>query len=213
MKLLAFTDLHSSMGSLKKVRAKIKKHKPDYVLCLGDSTYFGDLPEVFEEINKLKAPVLMLPGNEPHESIKEVRKLCKKYDNITFVHKKVVELQGYTLVAHGGGGFYGHGEDARDEDFEKFIKRKAKKIKRPVLLITHAPPHGTKLDYLDWLEEHVGCISYRDFIEEIEPLFALSGHIHESFNKKQKIGKTLVCNPSPQGKVFKITKNKVSIMR
>ena len=40
MKILAFTDLHSSYDALKKLRNKIKKKKPDIIVCAGDISVF-----------------------------------------------------------------------------------------------------------------------------------------------------------------------------
>lgn len=212
MKVLAFTDLHSSKSALKKIKQKIKKHKPDFILCAGDSTYFGDdLDKALKDINSLSAPVMILPGNPPHETSKDVRKHCKKYSNITYAHKKILKLGEYTLVGHGGGGFYGPEE--LDTDFEKFIKKNKAKLKGDIILLTHAPPYKTKLDYLDWFEEHVGCISYKKFIKEYKPVLAISGHIHETFGQKQKIGKTLIYNTGPQGRVFELTKKNVKVLK
>lgn len=212
MKVLAFTDLHSSEPALKKIKNKLKKHKPDYILCAGDTAYGREHGKTLKKINALKTPVILLPGNPPHETITEVRKQCRKYKNIRFAHKKIIDLDGYKLIGHGGGGFYDREE--LDEDFEKFVKKNKTKLKgQNIILLTHAPPYKTKLDYLDWFKEHVGCASYKNFIKKYKPVLAISGHIHETFGKKQKIGKTLLYNPGPQGMVFRLTKKKVEKIR
>lgn len=202
MKILAFTDIHASITSYKKLRTKVRKNKPDYLFCLGDFTIFEqNVDEILDKINDLNVPTYLLHGN--HETGPVVKKLCKKHNNIAYIHKTLTKLGKYTIVAHGGGGFYGQGEHLdRDDDFDKWIKRQKKKLKKPLILLTHAPAANTKLDYIDYLEAHVGCPSYRDFIDTHKPALALSGHIHESFKVKYKHGTTTLSNPGPEGTIY-----------
>jgi hypothetical protein len=201
MKILAFTDLHAGVTAYKKIQAKVKKEKPDYVVCLGDFTIFEqNIEAVLRKISELKRPTFIIHGN--HETDVIVKKLCKHYPNIKFIHRSIIPLGEYTVVAHGGGGFYGQGKLARDKDFDKFIKENKEKIKGKLILLTHAPPGHTKLDHLEWLDDHVGCASYETFVREYKPILALSGHLHENFGVKQKLGKTLLCNPGPEGIIF-----------
>lgn len=201
MQILAFTDLHTSISAYKKIQKKVKKHKPDYILCLGDLTLFETHIDVMvRKLGELKKPIIIIPGN--HESEHALKKLCQKYKNITYAHKKIIPMQEYTIVAHGGGGFYDR-KPAEDKDFERFIRENKKKLKGKIILMTHAPPRGTKLDKLDWAG-HVGCGSYTEFIKKYKPVLALSGHLHENYRVMQKKGKTLLCNPGPEGMVFKV---------
>lgn len=201
MKILAFTDLHASVTSYKKIQAKIKKEKPDAIFCLGDFTIFEqNIEAVLRKINDLGKTIYLIHGNHEMEQI--VKKLAKNNPHIKFIHKQILKLGEYTIIAHGGGGFYGQGKLAGDKEFDNFVKDK--KFTGKTILLTHAPPGHTKLDYIDWLDDHVGCASYKKFIDKHKPILALSGHIHESFYVKQKIGKTLVCNPGPEGMVFQI---------
>jgi Icc-related predicted phosphoesterase len=117
MKILAFTDLHAGVTAYKKIVDKIKKEKPDYVFCLGDFTIFEqNIDPVLRKINELKKPVYLIHGN--HETDVIVKKLCKRYSNVKFVHRTLNKLGDYTLIAHGGGGFYGQGKLAGDKDFD-----------------------------------------------------------------------------------------------
>ncbi len=203
MKILAFTDLHAGITAYKKLKEKIKKHKPDYIFCLGDFTIFEqNIEPVIQKISQLKKPVYILHGN--HEMGNVVKKLCAKYSNLIYAHKKIIKLEDYKIVGHGGGGFYGQGKLRKDQEFEEFITKNKTKLKGQLILLTHAPPAHTKLDYLDWLEDHVGCPSYKSFIDKYKPVLALSGHIHETFGIKEKIGKTLISNPGPEGIIFKL---------
>ncbi len=201
MKILAFTDLHASVTEYKKIQAKIKKDKPDYIFCLGDFTVFEqNIEAVIRKISELKKPVYIIHGN--HETDVIVKKLCKRHSNIKFIHRQIIKLGDYTVIAHGGGGFYGQGKIAGDKDFDRFVAENKKKLKGKLILLTHAPPGYTQLDYLDWLDDHVGCASYGAFIKKYKPILSLSGHLHENFRVKQKKDKTIICNPGPEGMVF-----------
>jgi Icc-related predicted phosphoesterase len=202
MKILAFADLHGSVGSYKKIQSKIKKYKPDYLFCLGDFTIFEqNIDAIMKKLNELKKPTYILHGNHEMEDV--VKKLCKKYKNLTFVHKKIIELEDYKIIGHGGGGFYGR-INKEDVDFDKFVKKNKTKFKGKMILLTHAPPAETELDYLDFLGEHVGCSSYSDFIGKYKPKLALSGHLHENFGVKQKKGDTIIQSPGPDGKIYNL---------
>ncbi|MBT7903253.1 hypothetical protein HN587_05300 [Candidatus Woesearchaeota archaeon] len=198
MKLLVFVDLHGSLSALKSLRSIVKKRNPDLIICLGDLSLFEDgLDYLVKRVANLKKPILMLHGN--HESDYIMKKACAPYDNITFLHKKAHRIDNYVFIAWGGGGF-----SQEDTAFEKFAKKSMKKIKKDdkVILLTHGPPFGTKLD--DLYGDHVGCASYTEFIFEHKPLLAVSGHIHETACRKQKIGPTRLSNPGPKGKIFVI---------
>ena len=202
MKILAFADLHSNIIAYEKIKAKVKKFKPDLIFCLGDFTYFEQyIEQVMRKLNELKKPVYILHGN--HESDVITRKLCQRYHNLVWMHNKIIPFKEYTIVGHGGGGFYTSGKSARDKDFDRLISKNRKKLKGKLILLTHAPPRKTKLDKLTWAG-HVGCESYAEFIKKYKPIIALSGHMHENFGIKDKKGKTTVCNPGPAGMVFSI---------
>ena len=198
MKILAFADLHESITCLKKIEQKIEKHKPDVIVNLGDFTVFEqNIEGVLERLAKFGIPVWILHGN--HETDTVCQKLCQRY-GLRFIHKQIFSLNDVVVVGHGGGGFA-----LVDKDFERFIKANEKKLKsKKVLLLTHAPPNNTKIDYIDYLDEHVGCKSYTRFIKMHNVVVALSGHIHETEGKKGRLGKTLLANPGPEGEIFEI---------
>ncbi|VVB80807.1 3',5'-cyclic adenosine monophosphate phosphodiesterase CpdA [uncultured archaeon] len=202
MKILAFTDLHANIIAYEKLKKKVKKFKPDIIFCLGDVSFFEQyLEQVLRKLNELKKPVFIIHGN--HETDTILKKLCQRYPYLIFAHNKVTSVGPYTIIAHGGGGFYTQGKSAKDKDFERLIKNNKKKLRGKLILLTHAPPRKTKLDHISWAG-HVGCESYAEFIRKYKPVIALSGHLHENFRKQQKKGKTIICNPGPEGMVFSI---------
>jgi len=101
MKLLAFTDLHLSSYAFKKLKKKVKKQKPDLLICAGDVSIFEQgLDFILNKLNKLKKKILIIHGN--HETDKVLKKLCKKYNNLIFIHKKHYKTNGNIFFAYGG---------------------------------------------------------------------------------------------------------------
>ena len=73
---------------------------------------------------------------------------------------------------------------------------------KKTVLVTHAPPYGTKLDNVHG--GHSGNKSIRKFIEKCQPCLLFCGHIHENSGKQDRIKKTVVVNPGPFGKIVEI---------
>jgi Icc-related predicted phosphoesterase len=83
--------------------------------------------------------------------------------------------------------------DDEMRDFLKNFRQKSESSKQ--VLVTHAPPHKTKLDKI-FLGLHVGSKVIREFIDNFQPDLAVCGHIHEA-RGVDHIGKTLIINPGP----------------
>ncbi len=200
MKLLAFTDLHLSSVAFKKIKSKAKRQKPDLLISAGDLTIFEHgLDFILSKLNSFNVKTLLIHGN--HETGSVMKRLCKKYKNLIFIHKKQYRHNGYLFLGYGGSGFaliepvfYRIGEN-----FAKIIrKNKAKKI----IFITHAPPYGTKLDLI--VTSHCGNKTLRNFISKNKVDLHICGHLHENFGKEDKINKTRIINPGPYGKIIEI---------
>jgi len=200
MKLLAFTDLHLSSVAYKKLKSKVKKQNPDLIICAGDVSIFEQgLDFILNKLNKLKKKILIINGN--HETSSVMKKLCSRYDNLIFIHKKYYKQNNNIFFGYGGSGFsliepnfYKTGEK-----FQKIIrKNKDKKI----IFITHAPSYKTKVDLI--VGSHCGNKTFRNFIVRNKVDLHICGHLHENFGKKDEIKKTKIINPGPYGKIIKI---------
>ena len=200
MKLLAFTDLHLSSYAFKKIKSKVKRQDPDLIICAGDVSIFEQgLDFILNKLNKLKKKILIIHGN--HETDKVLKKVCLKYDNLIFIHKKHYKQDNHIFFGYGGSGFalIEPGFYKTGEKFQKIIrKNKDKKI----ILITHAPPYNTKLDLI--VGSHCGNKTFRNFVSRNKIDLYICGHLHENFNKKDHIKKTHIINPGPYGKIIKI---------
>lgn len=194
MKVLAFTDLH---GNKRAIESLLKKAKEaDLLVCAGDISNWGQSTlSTLRELAKAEKPMILLPGN--HEIQEELAELAQKFDYVIYLHKGCYQFGDHIFFGYGNSGF-----SLEEKEFESIAKQFKKTLKKEdrVVLITHGPPHGTELDYING--RHVGCKSITNFIKEVNPEVSISGHIHETFGVKQVFGKTLLINPGPEGKIL-----------
>jgi len=197
MKILAFTDLHEDYEYAEELEKKAKH--VDLVLCAGDLTVFGDnLEQAIKFLDGFGKKVLCIHGN--HESDHKMKKLCDETKNVVFIHKRFYKIGNLIVIGHGGGGFLK--EDEEFKEVEKIFSMLVNENVRSILL-THAPPYKTRLDEIRE-DYHVGSKTYRKFIERTQPSVAVSGHIHETFKKTDRIGKTILVNPGPSGAIIEL---------
>lgn len=192
MKILLFVDTHDKKNVLKGLREQAKTC--DLCVCAGDFTIFGNNQyNILEELNGFGTSLFLIHGN--HEREDEVRELATDFDNITFFHNEFTSYEDIGLIGHGGGGF-----TPRYDDFEekKTLFGERMNEYETNLLVTHAPPFNTKLDERS-PGDHVGSVSYRDFIETYQPNLSVSGHIHQTAGEKDMIGDTTLINPGWDG--------------
>lgn len=197
MDIYAFVDLHGNKKAFAKVMKRAKD--ADLVICAGDISHWGQGYEpLVKELSRLNMPVLMIHGN--HETEDELRHVCSKYANVLFIHKAAYQLGKYMFFGFGGGGFA-----SENEEFSKVAQKFSKDIKKDTtaIVITHGPPYGTKVDNIPNLG-YRGCKSMRKFIEEKKPVLWVCGHLHETSGEMDVVGKTVVVNPGPEGKMIKV---------
>lgn len=197
MNILFFADTHGDMDTLRTL--KNKSSNADIVVCAGDISQMElHLPELIEYMDTFDKPVLMIHGN--HEDDRGMKDLCEESDNVIFIHKGVHHVNDSIFMGYGGDGF-----SAKDPEFIRvanaFFKPEAKD-KEKIILITHGPPHNTVIDNLNG--DNRGNKSYREFIDDVKPHIAVSGHLHENSGKSHQIGRTLFMNPGKKGLLVNI---------
>lgn len=193
MKILAFVDLHGAVSILKKIAAMAKREGADCIVCAGDITIFGNsMQQLLTILDQAGLPVIMTHGN--HEDESTMKRLCEKSKNIHFLHKSTFEIGDVLFMGYGGGGF-----STTDSEFDSWAKKAMDKVAegKKIVLVTHAPPYGTKLDMI--LDQPAGSKSIRQFIKHAQPKLAISGHLHENAGNKDKIDGTKLVNPGPWG--------------
>lgn len=200
MKILAFVDLHGYASALKSLKSKIKKSRPDLIICAGDFTLFEhDIEKILKKLNSFNKPVFIIHGN--HESLTSVKSLCKQFKNLECIHKKFVFFKDFLFFGWGGGGF-----SFIDRSFEVFVKKNKDKLKnKKIIFITHAPPFGTCVDYLAFNKAHAGNKSFTSFIKKNKNIIlSISGHLHETAGKKCELNNAIISNPGCFGRIFKL---------
>lgn len=197
MKILAFADTHGNHTAFKKLKRKAEK--VDIIVCAGDLTMFSHNMFYFmQQLDSLGKPVFIIHGN--HEADAEMRALAKLLTNIHVIHNLVYKIENYIFFGWGGGGFA-----IKDDRFEKAAENKFRKYctkDYKTILVTHAPPYGTKLDVVYF--DHVGNKSIFSFIYKHQPTIALCGHIHECAKRKDMIKKTEIVSGGADGMIVEI---------
>ena len=200
MKLLVFTDTHNSSTAEKKIIEKADKNKPEIMLCAGDFTIFmNDAEKFLKKLNSLNITTYLIHGN--HEDEDDVKKICKKFKNITFLHNLVAIHKNLLIMGYGGGGFSYHDSmfEIAAKQFEKVI-RQYKHHKK--ILLLHQPPHKSGIDLV--YGEHAGNINTKRFIEKHKIHVVIAGHLHENSGMEYTIKETKYINPGPFGKIINI---------
>lgn len=197
MRILAFTDMHGSTKAFKEIIKKSKK--ADILICCGDLTIFEQyLKKWLMKLNKVGKPVLIIPGN--HESPIILKKVASHFKNIIFMDARSFEMEEYVILGAEGNGFsmVDKAFNRIAKAFNKILKKNTKKY----ILMTHAPPHNTKLDKI--IDGHCGNKSIRNFILKSKPVIAFCGHIHENNGKEDRLEKTRLINPGPYGQIVNV---------
>ncbi|MEN8126932.1 MAG: metallophosphoesterase family protein [Planctomycetota bacterium] len=180
MKLLALADIHGYTKQIPLLADAVKDC--DAVVLAGDITDFGGSEQacvVLSALSTFGKPVLGVPGNCDSPQVDNVL----KQHGGSLVHGPI-EMNGAVFV-----GFpYAASAEAALQN-EPILPTKT------MVLVTHQPAWGTTVD-LQASTRHKGSRSVRSFIEDYQPILAVSGHIHEACGTDQ-IGSTLLVNPGP----------------
>jgi Icc-related predicted phosphoesterase len=200
MRVLLFADTHGSSRSIEQIREKSKM--ADMIVCAGDFTIFeNDMSQILRELNNLGKPLLIIHGN--HETASSVMMECEQLKNLHFIHRSYYISEDVIFFGFGGGGFSFKDESFKRESelFMLEFRKLSESKKYKLVLVTHAPPYETKLDYLG---EHVGNRDIKEFIQKYKPTLAVSGHIHETFGAVDNINSTKIINPGPDGVIIEL---------
>jgi len=205
MKILFFIDTHGSSSAMRRIKEKAKD--ADLLVCGGDFTIFeNDMAKILEEINKINRPTLIIHGN--HETASTTEDACSDFKNLHFIHRKHFIVGDLVFFGYGGGGFstkdtlFTHEAELFMIELRRLSESHKKNYR--LVLVTHAPPYGTAVDYKNEYEGHVGNKSVTEFILKHQPILAMSGHIHETAGADEKMNKTRIINPGPDGMLIEL---------
>lgn len=200
MKILIISDAHGNVENIEKLSEQAKN--ADLVFFGGDFAKFN-CPEtgkpVLEALLKNSGSIFAVLGNcDGPDFISEIE------DADICVQKSMVFKDGLVIAGSGGGSKFSgdtpfeRTEDELVQDFD-VIKNSLSQIAdddgkcSSLVLIMHNPPKDTKMDVIPG-GIHVGSQKLREFIESVQPVLVVTGHIHESAGI-DKIGDSTVINP------------------
>ena len=193
-KFIVLTDIHGKKENFTLIKEDLTT--ADLVILCGDITHFGERENskiILEELEKYNCNIIGVIGNCDFPAVGKY--LTEKDYNIS---KESASKFGITFIGLSGSlktpaitpNEYHEGH-YREELKWKLLSTKPRN--EEVILVTHQPPYGTINDKVP-SGVHSGSLEIRRFIEEIQPLICLTGHIHEGTGMDY-IGKTLIVNP------------------
>ncbi len=192
MRIIAFGDIHMEYDQAATIP---EIDRADLVIITGDFTNYGgreDAAKVLRAIRNLNPNVLAVMGNLDNPSVHE------------FLVEEGISIHGTGLTI-GGAAIFGVGgsnitpfdtpTEFSEEELKKIVEQAHSEVAdQPVkILVSHTPPLNTVTDKIN-SGANVGSSAIREFIEDVQPDFCLTGHIHEA-KGTDKIGKTLILNP------------------
>jgi Icc-related predicted phosphoesterase len=201
MKVLIFSDIHGDVRALE----RIVEQPADIYIDAGDLATFGrGLERCGEVLKPLRERLWVLPGNhETHEATKEI---CARYGFVDF-HRSTRILESNGHVIHFAGLGYSNitpfntpGEYSEEEITAALA---AFNGPRPLYLVVHCPPSGTKLDEYS-LGKHAGSQAIRVWTEKTQPDYLFCGHIHQTAEMRDALGATQMINVGKRGYTIEI---------
>ena len=197
MKLLIFSDIHSNHKALE----RLMDTEADYYFAAGDLVNWS---RGLESCGKIMQPrgekVYVLPGN--HESAPQIATFCAQFGFHNF-HEQTIRIGQHHVAGLGYSSptpFNTPGEYSEAELAERLARFESLS---PLVLICHAPPHGTALDRVrDGV--HAGSRSVRDFVDRRQPDYLFCGHIHEAEGVEIALGKTKAVNVGKRGYLLEL---------
>ena len=150
-----------------------------------------------------------MAGNDDLVSIDET---LAEFEHVRNPDMQHFELEGgYELVGNSNANMtpWTCARDIEEEDLKKKLDILASMIQNPdrTIAVLHVPPYGSSLDTCPELDENLkiitrggqvvmksaGSTAVKDFIEKVQPMLTLHGHIHESPGHVRN-GRTLSIN-------------------
>ena len=196
---MAVTDFHGELNADSNL-SKFLERGYDCLVLIGDFTQLGPLEVAESLLERVKAsgvPALAVPGNcDP----KQILQVLDRYG--VNLHGKCERLGDITFAGLGGSNLtpFNTPFELTEVEIQEELAALGCNIGNKWVLVTHAPPYGTKLDQIK-AGTHVGSKSIRQYIEQKQPPVSLCGHVHEG-RAIDELGRTLMVNPGPISKGF-----------
>jgi putative phosphoesterase len=196
MRLIAFSDFHGSSIAADKAASIAARETADLMLVAGDLA-FHNIDSAFSILQRLsssKMPTLFVPGNMDSPELTTF----KDSGMSKCIHGRCERIGDFSFVGVGGAvrGPFVTPYESNEEEIHVTLQKAVKDCNGTrLVLVSHTPPKNTSLD-LTRSGMHVGSSSVRSFIETMQPILVVCGHVHEA-RGKDRIGNTLILNPGP----------------
>lgn len=193
MRFLLLADIHGHLDYLIEIESDIEAC--DGIVLAGDITDFGGAEQARRIIKALSAfgkPLLAVPGNCDPPPVE---------DELLAHH---ISLHGSRIACGDlhfvgvGGALPGAGTSPNhpaENEFRRLLEKSVSGLDshEKLVLVTHQPAWGIQMDR-SGSGRHGGSRAVREFIEQYQPILAVSGHIHEARGVDQ-LGATTLVNP------------------
>jgi uncharacterized protein len=174
MRILGFSDLHSSQTLLQRIVDWARANPPDVLICCGDLTNFGTYDQASRLLSLLKTcnlPLLTIHGNCDGDEV--VRAM---QDQSVYLHNHRFAFADISVV--GFGDVTPTPSTTFHEVTDALIGDRLQTLLQPGdILISHMPVYGCN----DRVPSgaHVGSHKLLQIIQDIRPRLMLHGHVHE----------------------------------
>jgi len=192
VKLLLLADLHNRVEGLEAIAGGY-----DAVLLAGDIANFGGLEKAEQILTILEkhCPLILgVLGNCDPSGVEDLLQ-----ERGALLDGKVVEHQNFNFAGISGTepSAFNREKEYPNSPFLKSLPtiKSVLKPNSPFVFVSHQPPFNTSVDKFA-RGQHTGSRAIRTFIEQTQPILAVSGHIHEAVST-DKIGRTILVNPGP----------------
>jgi Icc-related predicted phosphoesterase len=150
-----------------------------------------------------------MPGNDDIPAIDQVIEEFEHVKNPDMQHFWIDEYHELVGLANSNMTPWSCPRDVEEEELRQKLGQLESMLEAPerAVVVIHVPPHDSGLDVCPELDENlrivhrggqilmkaVGSTAVREFIERVQPLLSLHGHIHEAAGHT-RIGRTLAIN-------------------
>lgn len=179
MVLLCLSDIHGQGEHLRSLLSEAGA--VDLIALAGDLTHLGgrkDAEKILEPLLEMGKPVVAVPGNMDRKDV-----LGLLEEKGILIHGRAVTVDGCGFFGLGGSNPspFGTPFELRPAEARDLLRKGYGPVRdKPwKVLVSHAPPKGTKLDR-SFAGLHVGSQEVRSFLEENPVDLCVCGHIHES---------------------------------
>ncbi|AQT69659.1 phosphodiesterase [Anaerohalosphaera lusitana] len=196
MLITALSDIHGSLEALNSSKSLLSDlASSDLVLIAGDITNFQgktQTAEVITAIRRHNPNIFAVPGNCDTAAVDEYL----REQNIN-LHCQTRKHADFTLTGVGAHVPCSRNDQAcsLEEKLQVCLDHIAEMshAENNLIFVAHYPARHTAVDSIGD-NHHGGSWNIRDFIEQAQPLLALSGHIHDAPGTDH-IGRTTLVNP------------------